>query len=114
MANVHVLTQQGGRIRMVFHVPIPNTNNPRGINYRTALVNAGLAHASVLPSGDGTAGTIAAAEVASLAGGALVEEVRDVKRAPTSNAEIDALFTKVSAEMQSALQAALTDFGFTR
>ena len=78
------------------------------------LVNAGLAKASILPGGDGTAGTIAAAEVASLASGALVEEVRDVKRAPTSNAEIDALVTKVTAEVQDGLQASLADFGFTR
>lgn len=114
MANVHVLTQQNGRIRMVFHVPIPNASNSRGVNYRTAIVNAGLNTPSILPSGDGAAGTIGAAEVASLASGALVEVVSEIKRAPTSGAEIDALFSKISAETQAGLQETLGNFGFTR
>jgi len=114
MANVHILTQQNGRVRMAFHVPIPNVNNARGVNYRSAVVNAGLATTSALPSGDGTAGTISAAEVTSLASGALVEEVREIKRAITTNAELDALFTRVQAEVQGNLQNALADFGYTR
>lgn len=99
---------------MVFHVSIPNTLNARGVNYRTALVNSGRAVASILPAGDGTAGTIAAAEAASLASGALVEVVNDIKRAPTSNADIDALFAKVRDETQAGLQETLANFGYTR
>ena len=114
MSNVHVLTQRNGVIRMAFHVPIPNSSNPRGVNYRTALINSRIGGQTSLPDGDGTGGTISTAEKTSVISGAVYEYVIDIKRAPTTNAEVDALFTKISGEVQAGLQAQLDNFGYTR
>ena len=114
MSNVHVLTQRHGVVRMAFHVPIPNSNNARGVNYRTALINSRMGGQTSLPDGDGTGGTISTAEKLSVTNGAVYEYVIDIKRAPASNAELDALFTKIAGEVQTGLQAQLDNFGYTR
>lgn len=77
MANWHALTgtPDGNSYAIAYHLPIPNTNNRVGINYRTALVNSGLGGKTVLPDGDGTGGTISTAEKADITSGAVFEVV---------------------------------------
>ena len=65
MANIHVLESPApGRFRVAYHVAIPASNNPAGVAWRTAIVNSRDATrpVTVLPDGDGTNGTISAAE----------------------------------------------------
>lgn len=114
MANVHILDYDGPRLRFVFHVPIPNVNNPRGVNYRTALTQLGRYGTTILPDGDGTNGTISAAEKAGIASRAVVEVVHVVKRPQATNAALDALFAQAQAETQAGIQAELADYGVTR
>ena len=122
MANMHLLSRVGTWHRVVCHVPIPNINNAAGINYRTACVNAGLATVSVLPSGDGTAGTIGVTEVAALASGALVERVvlldvtqgGTVTTAGAIGAFLDEFYAQLVSDVQEELQARLSQFGRLR
>lgn len=118
MANVHVLDRQGQNFRLAYHVAIPAANNGAGVSYRTAVVNSGLGGTTVLPDGDGTAGTISAAEKAQLTAGEIVERVvlLDVMRGGNPNgAAIASLiqehYNAVSAELLAGLQAALAQFG---
>lgn len=114
MANVHVLTQSGGRLRIVFHVAIPNANNPRGVNYRTALVQMGQYGTTILPDGDGTAGTISAAERTQISSRAVVEVVRDIKRAGLTAQALDELFAQCTADTQAEVQDMFAHYGVIR
>jgi hypothetical protein len=118
MANSHILEQTApGRFRVVYHVAIPATNNAPGVPWRTimaaqvaASVAAGNA-ASVLPDGDGTNGTISAAEKAQIVSGALYEAVREEKG--QSLAAFAGMFTQRSAEILTALQVRFQQYGRT-
>ncbi len=113
MANLHVLEQTApGRFRVVLHVAIPAGNNPAGVPWRTAVAaHVDAAHPSVLPDGDGTAGTISAAEKAQLVSGAVYEAVREEKgQTTTSAANIYALR---SADILADLQARYAQYGRT-
>ena len=112
MANIHVLESPApGRFRVAYHVAIPATNNAAGVAWRTAIVNSRDATrpVSVLPDGDGTNGTISAAEKAQLTSGAVYEVVREEKG--QTGAGINAMFAQRSAEVLAALQARLAQFG---
>ena len=117
MANVHVLESPApGRFRVAYHVAVPATNNAAGVPWRTAIVNSRPAGAnappiSVLPDGDGTDGTISAAEKAQLTSGAVYEFVREEKG--QTGATINAMHAQRSAEVLAALQARLAQFGRT-
>lgn len=119
MANWHALTGtlDGNSFRIVFHIAIPSALNRAGINYQSAILTSGLGGKTVLPDGDGTAGTISAAEKASLAAGSLYEWVEDFATNPaeTANAlqtRIDARWTALTTLLQSQLAARLTYFGY--
>lgn len=101
---------------MAVHVAIPNANNAAGINWRTALLNSGLGGTTRLPDGDGTAGTISAAEKASIAAGALYEQVEtiEVDTASNVNAFLDSVISDVTTRTQARLVAALKYYGYTR
>ena len=112
MANIHVLESVApGRFRVAYHVAIPATNNAAGVAWRTAIVNSRDATrpVTVLPDGDGTNGTISAAEKAQLTSGAVYEVVREEKG--QTGAGINAMFAQRSAEVLAALQARLAQFG---
>jgi len=122
MSNMHVLARVGEKHRVACHIPIPNSANPAGINYPVALVNAGLATVSVMPVGDGTAGTISSAEVTALAAGTLVERVVliDITQGgllttiAAIGAYVDAFFTQLTTDVQAELQFKLAQFGRVR
>ena len=122
MANMHLLTRVGVLHRVVCHIPIPNVNNVAGVNYRTAMVNAGLVTPSVLPTGSGVAGTISATEATSLASGELVECVTllDVTQGGTLataaaiGAFLDEFYARLVLDVQAELQARLSLFGRVR
>ena len=112
MANVHVLESVGpGRFRVAYHVAIPATNNAAGVAWRTAIVNSRDATrpVSVLPDGDGTNGTLSAAEKAQLTSGAVYEVVREEKG--QTLAAFAAQFAQRSAEILAGLQARYAQFG---
>ena len=120
MASAHVLERREGRVRIVLHFAVPSGNNAAGIPWSTALVNSGLVTSSRLLAGDGIAGTISAAEQASLAAGALYEVVEEVKllsagsTANQLNAFIDTHWNRRRTEVLAELQRTLNYFGRTR
>lgn len=120
MANWHALTgtPDGNSFRVVFHITIPSATNRANINYRTALVSSGLGGMTVLPDGDGTGGTISAAEKASIQAGSLYEWVEDFATNPGETAaalqtRADARWTALTTQLQADLAKRLTYFGYT-
>lgn len=123
MANWHSLsgTVDGNSFLIVYHVPIPIANNRASVSYRTALVNSGIGGKTQLPDGDGTLGTISAAEKTSIQSGALYEYSEYFPTNPGQTlaqlqAAVDAKFTALSdvnGTLVKALQAQLTYFGGT-
>lgn len=114
MANIHILdTTDGVDFRVVCHIAVPNTPNSAGTNWRTAVINSGFGGTTVLPDGDGTAGTISAAEKASIVNGSLYEVVTTIRVNPTNatNAFMDSEFTRISAEANARFSKALQYFG---
>ena len=85
MASMHVLTQGGGQVTVVMHIAIPSANNTVGTNWQTALIGSGLGGTTVLKDGDGTLGTILAAEKASIASGAIYEVVAQLQPESTAS-----------------------------
>ena len=120
MANIHVLRIEGRVVSAVAHVAIPAANNDAGMSYRTAIVRSGMGGTTVLPDGDGTAGTISAAEKSSIQSGALVEVPLRIQLSalPSNgaqrNAFLDALFTAEQTRVQGEAQASLRYYGATR
>lgn len=122
MADYHVLTgsADGNAFTVVFHLPVPGAGNNRaGVQWRTALVNSGLGGRTVLPDGDGTGGTVSAAEKAGIEAGAVHEVAEQVSTHPGETApqlrdRIDARHAALVASVQAELQGRLTYYGFVR
>ena len=79
MADMHILTGNGDRWTVIMHLPVPNTNNPVGTNWRTAVVASRIGGSTSLPDGDGTGGTISAAEKALIEAGEVIEHSASVR-----------------------------------
>lgn len=119
MANIHALTVDGGQLTLVYHLAVPAGSNAAGVAWSAALVASGLGGATMLPDGDGTGGTISAAEKASLAAGTLYEDTDtlnlDGATTPAQRAAyVDARYTAATTRVQSELQRRLRYFGMTR
>lgn len=97
MANWHALTggPDGNSYQVAYHLPIPNNNNRVGVNHRTALVNSGIGGTTVLPDGDGTDGTISAAEKTQITNGEVFEHVEPFATNPGET--LQQLAAKVNA-----------------
>jgi len=82
MADMHVIDGAGkGAWRVVMHFDTPDIDNAVAVNYRTAIKNSGLVDStspSVLPDGDGTGGSISAAEKTDLVNGVKFEHVANL------------------------------------
>ena len=102
--------------RIAYLIPIPNTNNRSGVNYRTAIINSGIGGKTVRADGDGTGGTISAADKSSITSGAAYEYVEDFATNPSLNvsqlaAAVDARFTALTTIIQNELANQLQYFG---
>ena len=119
MANVHILEKSGANYRMALHIAIPSGNNGAGVAVRTAVINSKLGGTTILPDGDGTAGSIGAVEKTSVTTGAVVEVVRslDITQGGTltTGAQIAAFLNDFYASEAAAcladLQSRLAQFG---
>jgi hypothetical protein len=124
MANMHVRGRTPRGYSVVCHFAIPNSNNDVGLNYRTAYARSKGTLTSVLPDGDGTLGTISAAEKTSVtqAAPALAESVQEFQipddwgalNGTQRQALLDAWYTQASAEWTAGNGVLLQFWGFTR
>jgi hypothetical protein len=121
MPDTHVLTQPNlNKFKLVRHVVIPVGNNSAGVSWQLCLINSRIGGNSVLMDGNGTGGTISAAEKALIANGSLYEVVEDNATMPADLtpsqqlAYLDETYTNVAAATLSSLQQLLKYFGFTR
>ena len=121
MAAIHALAGgvDGKSWRVAMHFAVPDAANAVSVNYRTALVNSGLGGTTILPDGDGTAGTISAAEKAQIAAGEVCEHVATVKKLEsggTTPAELQAtirhFYQQLKADILGRLQVQLRYFGY--
>ena len=100
MSDIHVLDKRDGQHRLIFHFPVAagENNVPAAaggpVTWREAIVaSQGGSPVSILPKGDGTKGTISAAELAQIVAGKVLERthsfvvdsggVTDAERAKT-------------------------------
>ena len=118
MADIHVLTGDQNRSwSVVMHFNVPDATNEVGVNYRTALVTSGLGGSTALPDGDGTGGTISAAEKAEIEAGIKAEYSASVlvESGGTSPAEMRAMlrgeYARQNATAIANLQSRLRYFG---
>lgn len=124
MANLHILTSDArtAEVAAVAHVAVPVGNNAAGIAWRTAVVRSGLGGRTVLPDGDGTGGTISAAEKTGIVtDGSLYEEPVTLRPASVPsgnqaalNAYMDAVYSEVSSRVLARLAVQLNYYGATR
>ena len=124
MADIYVLTgNNAGELRVVFHFPVPNTNNAVGINFRTALIASGEGlredgRRTILPAGDDTGGTISTAEEDLLDSGELIEVVRTMRIADGASnstliSQAQANYASVNTSVQQTIGSRLNFFGHT-
>lgn len=124
MAEIHVLTTHGTRVKFALHVPVPGMGtNVSGIQWRAALLNSGLGGATVLrDSADGAAGTIGPTEKTQITNGELyeayVETALPSNWGTMSGSEriqwVDSLYNANAQSNLDRLKAQLNYFGFTR
>ena len=114
MANIHILTIDGSEVSTIMHFAVPATNNTAGTPWQTIAARV-FGH-TTLPDGDGTQGTISAAEKTSITSGALVEQLNIIKIGTSSptGPQLDAAFTAAQTAFQTAFQAAYQRYGQTR
>jgi len=114
MADIHIGTIDGSEVSVVLHFAIPATNNASAVPWRT--IAARVFGTTALLAGDGTAGTISAAEAASIVAGSLVEVATTFKiglNNPTG-AQLDAAFTAAQTVFLTEFQARYNRYGATR
>lgn len=80
MAKTHVLNLRNGKLRIVLHLPVPDEVNLVGVSLQVALKNTRCCDTgqTILPVGDGQAGTISQDEKTAIENGQVVEVVHDV------------------------------------
>lgn len=116
---MHILTRDGNAYRIAAHIAIPGGNNAAAVAWSAAVLRSGAGGTTVLPDGDGTAGTIAAAEKTSITSGTLLELVDQVDPPPSLAGValltwLDQWYAARVAEVQANLQTRLNQYGRTR
>ncbi|MFQ5760197.1 MAG: hypothetical protein ACE5HM_04390, partial [Acidiferrobacterales bacterium] len=117
MADMHVLKRTGDEYTVVMHFPIPATNNSAAIPWASALVNSGLGGTTILPDGDGTGGTISAAEKTSVLAGTILEHSAsyliesDGQASLKVQGALRTFYAREQATIQAKLQRELKWFG---
>ena len=119
MADMHILTGDGATWNIVGHFAVPDQTNEANINYRTAIVNSGLGGATVLSDGDGSGGSISAAEKAQIEAGELYERAFSVRLEANGSATqaaialLKARYTEIKTRIINEVKARLRYFGHT-
>jgi len=116
MSNYHVLTtsEPDHEIKVVFHIPLADTNNSAGVSYRTALQQSGLN-----PGRPQSSVPWLTTEQADLDSCALVERQETIYvNAYLSNSEkrdiLDARYTALTSIVPTKIQALLKWWGTDR
>ncbi len=125
MADMHVLTGDGNRYRVVMHFDVPAGNNSAGVAWSDAVPkSAGLGELgnpatpkTILRDGDGTGATIDATEKTAVESGAMFEHVADflIESSGFTPLEVRAalryFYAREKAGVQAAMQRELKWFG---
>jgi len=125
MANIHILDMNKHRLKVVFHIPVPDIDNRANINYRDAVVKSGHASTSILADAadpDNPQGwEISSAEKDALASGALIEHVEQIPVMSNDWDDLSVLRTKVlnayndvKARLLSRIQKSLRFWGLSQ
>ena len=115
MASIHILSMDGTEFTAAFHVAIPATNNAASCPWRTVVLRNG-GGTTILPDGDGTLGTISAAEKAQILSGEVAEVVQTNRwnQSFPTGAQLDAIAADVTATYTAAMQSTFNRYGMTR
>lgn len=119
MSKVHVLTQEGGMTRVLYHVTTPAGSNSAGVTWVDAVKNSGVyGLLSKMPTGN-TPGAITTAEANQLAAGSVIEfegeyPVPDNITTAQANQLADENHAAKVTEVTPQIQTKLKFFGFTR
>ena len=118
MADITVLERDThNRWRVVMHFPVPPGSNAAGVPWRAALVLSGIGGSTILPNGDGTGGTISAADKALIESGALLEHVESVLLESGGNTQqqVEAaaagFYNALKTDLTAQLAARLMQYG---
>lgn len=121
MADMHVIDGDGqSSWKVVMHFDIPDIDNDVSVNYRTALANSGIVDSvspSVLPDGDGTVGSISAAEKTDLTDGVKYEHVVSINLDGTGTtnasriANLKSVYASTETQVINSLKRRLKLFG---
>lgn len=118
MSSYHVLEsfEDGTKVQVVFHIPVPDTLNYVGTNLRTALVAYKTSHSDTGSSLVPLLATSDPTEYAAIVAGQLYEHQEYV---PTPDpdplvkkAAIDSMFTKLSSVISEGIVSQLRFWGF--
>lgn len=117
MSDFHILTQDKLKknASVIFHIPVPGTNNSAGITWQQAVVRD-LGGANNISS---ALIDIDAAEESDLKAGLIIEKVEPVKFSsinltnPQRLAEIEARFTELMTELIAEKQITLDFIGYS-
>lgn len=115
MSNYHILEgrEDGNYFTVVFHLPVPDTINPVGFNYRTAIAaQLGIDWKSAVPH-------VSVPEETQLLAGELYEHRWGYDTQPGTTLigkrdELDALFIIFSSSILAQLEARFEFYGFDR
>ena len=106
----------GTEFSAAFHIAIPATNNTAGCPWRTVVLRNGGGK-TILPDGDGTLGTISAAEKTQILAGEIMELVTSggwgAGTFPTG-AQLDAIAAAIVSNYLAAMQLKYSRYGMTR
>ncbi len=103
MAKAHILEGTGNEMyRVVFHVPIGAGNNAVNVAWTEAVARSSVGGKTILTTGT-LAGQIAAAELAQIQAGTVVEIVRSLNLARVGSA-------KLTAYLQDEYASNVSDF----
>lgn len=114
MANIHIRTTDGSEVATTMHFAVPATLNAASVSWQT--IAAQVFGKTVLPDGDGTAGTIGAIEKAAIIAGSVVEQERTMKLGSSNptGPQMDAAHTAQQSAWLADFQARFNRWGFTR
>lgn len=119
MADMHILTGDAPKWTIAMHFDVPTGNNSVGVSWVNALVNSGVGGNTSLPDGDGTGGTISAAEKTAIEAGTVYEHVASfpigshVQTLSQLRAAVRKFYAIEEAGVVARLQKTLRYFGAT-